>query len=332
LRLQRAFAAVMVIIGLLAWTSQLRADPQRDFELAKSRYDSGRYEEAAELFAKLLKTPIDPKDPRRAQLTALYREARPWYAATLSGLGRYEEADAVFLEQLRADPFYELPPGLFPDSVTDRFIDVKARHRNEIERLKRRKQQQAQDEIERRERVRRARERRIRRLEEMAAYQEIVEVRERWIAALPLGIGQFYNESYVLGGVMATLQVGAIAATFGTAAVHRDKSEVFLPSCTGPPGLPRPSVVVDGGSKTVDCPGLESQLRTYQIANLSVFFGGLAVAIGGFIEAQISFKSEVVSRRKQDLPPPVPDDSEVEITPGAAITDDGASFGLSGRF
>jgi tetratricopeptide (TPR) repeat protein len=324
-------AAIVLGLGLVARPGALFADEQADFELAKSRFEAGRYEEAADKFAKLLSTPIPPKSPRAELVRELHRQARPLYAAALIGLGKEAEADKVLLRQLEDDPFYELPPGKFPEAVSDRFIAVKSANRAQIEEWQRQRQRRTQDAIERRERLRRRREARLRRLEDMARYKTVEEVRERWVAAVPFGVGQFYNESYILGSIFATLEAGAFAAAIGTAIAHQQQRDVFVPSCTGPPDLPRPPDPETG--LVVECEPLEEQLKALQIANWVTFWGGVAIGVAGIIEAQLSFKPKVTRRERRALPPEVPEDEpETSLAPMLVVSPQGAFGGLSGRF
>jgi len=51
-----------------------------------------------------------------------------------------------------------------------------------------------------------------------------------------------------------------------------------------------------------------------------------AAMVGGIIEAQVSFVDEQVVLKKRNIPP------RVQLAPQAAITPDGASFGVRGTF
>ncbi|RLB65839.1 MAG: hypothetical protein DRI90_00970, partial [Deltaproteobacteria bacterium] len=163
------------------------------FQLAESRYKSGRYEEAVEMLKALLADPIVPAAPDAAERQRIYRQARPYLAAALVGLGRVDEADEVVLHQLLDDPFYKLPRGKFPDAVGDRFIDVAAHHRAAIKKRQQEILRQRQEETADQAQFRKLRQERLEKLEVLAAEEKITEQRSRLVAAVPFGVGQFQN-------------------------------------------------------------------------------------------------------------------------------------------
>jgi len=320
LRLRSVVVAVCLGLGLLAWTSWVRADPQERYELARSRYKSGRYEEAVEILRKLIAKPIGAASPRAAETRRIYRQARPILAAALVGLGRVDEADEVILAELMDDPFYELPVGQFPDAVGDRFIAVRAAHRAELDRRKqevlaaRRKKSIDQSELQALQRAR------IAKLEKMAAEKVVVTEHSRLLAAVPFGVGQFHNDEAALGVFFLATELGGLAASVVTATVHQSSEDVFRTSCFGD-RLPDPDT-----GQPVDCPGLADRLDTLRIANWITLGGTAALLIAGVIEAEAAFVPTTVRKRKRKLPPPV------TVEPAAAVGEHGVLVGLRARF
>ncbi len=308
--------AVCLALGLVVWPSPVRADVAGQYELAESRYKSGRYEEAVEMLRALLANPIASDDPEAANKRRIYLKARPYLAAALVGLGRVDEADEVVLHQLLDDPFYKLPRGKFPDAVGDRFIDVAARHRAAIEKRKHEILKQRQDQTADQALLRKLREERLEKLELMAAEERIITERSRLVAAVPFGVGQFQNEATGLGIFFATSEVLAIGSTIVSAIIAEEVKNVDRTLC----GEPDP----DNPGQKYDCTGLTDRFEVARTVNYVSFGTSLALIVAGIIEAQVSLEEVVVTKRKRKIPPPV------EIKGGATKT--GFFFGLQGRF
>lgn len=311
----RAFLTVVgLVLALIAGPRHAHADPQQDLELAETRFDNGRYEEAADILGPMLAEPVDPQRPDAEQRRAVYRQARPLHAASLIALGRESEADAVILEQFRADPFYEVPPGRFPQPVVDRFIRVAGDNRAQIQAWRQKIIDEQQDEAAEKAELERRRAERLAQLEAMAAEEKTVIHRSRWLAAVPFGIGQFQNGDVGLGVFFAASEVLTIASGVASFIVADN-----IPDCsTVPP------TEVDG--QVVDCGPLETRFQAARAVNWISLGTAAGLMIGGIIEAQVNFEGTEVEIRKRDLPPPV------EITPDASVSEQGAIFGLRGRF
>jgi hypothetical protein len=305
---------------MLALTAPVRADPQTEYELGRSRFLSARYEEAVSIFSTLLARPIDPQDPKAEETRLIYQRARPYYATTLLALGRDEAADAVILEQLRDDPFYELPPGEFPDTLNDHFIQVEGAHRPELEKRKQEILKEKQADIARREQLRQLREERVKQLEKLASEEHVTTKNRRVIATIPFGAGQFQNDDNVLGGVFLGGGVLLTAGAIGTFAAFQARKDVFLRSCQTPRV---------GG---VDCETLDSQLSALRTSNWVIFTADLVLLASGIIEAHVNFVPEVVTVKKRPIPKPVNDLPPITVEPTVAPTEGGVSLGLRGRF
>jgi len=314
----RALLAVVgLVLALLAWpTSALAADPQQDFALANLRFQNGQYEDAAAILADLLAVPIDPDAADANTRKTVYLKARPLYAASLIALGRNAEADAVIVEQYRADPFYELEQGLYPDAVEERFIRVLADNRAQIEAWKRKIVEEQQTKAARKAELERRRKERLAILEQMAAEERTLVSRSRWLAAVPFGLGQFQNGDIGLGVFFAAGETVTIAAGIASFVVAQDVKDT---RCSR-----QPPTIVNG--QELNCDELQARFNVARAVNWVSLGSAAALIIGGIVEAQVSFEEEKVEVKKRPLPPPV------EMTPDVDVSNQGAIFGIRGRF
>lgn len=321
-------------LGVASWAGPSRADPEQDYELAKSRFEGALYEEAVQLFSRLLAPPIEASDPNADQKRQLYRRARPYYTATLVALGRVEAADTVILDQLLDDPFYELPPGVFHTAVSDRFIAVAGAHRPEIELRKKEILRRRQRDIEALDTLRKLREARVLELEKMAAEEKVTERRSRFVASLPFGAGQFQNGSVGLGAFFAVSEVAPLISTMATAGVYFERKDLFRRSCRRDEAgnlVAVSRVDTANENQDLDCEGLSSQLDALRAATWITFGSALALGVAGIIEAHVSFQSEVVTIKKRPIPPHI-DAPPVIIKPTGGPIDGGFLLGMLGSF
>jgi len=305
---------LLAALAFAAWPGALRADELQDFELAKSRYDVGSYQEAADEFAKLL----DPKGSSYLRDAKLRQQARALYAATLVALNKGEQADDVIATLLREDPTYQPTPGYFPQQVIDRFIAVRAKLRVELEEIARKRLAEEQQREAERQRARAFEAKRVAALEDLAREERVTELRSRWIATIPFGVGQFQNGDEALGWFFATSEVltGAASIVSGIiannyAAVQCGKTEVDPDT-----GKPVP----------VDCERLGTSFLTARTVNWISFGTAAVLAIAGIVEAHVSFEPEQTEVRKRELPP------SLRVTPAASAGPSGLMLGLEGRF
>jgi tetratricopeptide (TPR) repeat protein len=304
---QAIVAAVCLLLAPRIW-----ADAQKQLDIATTRYQNGRYEEAADILSKLLSVPADPSTPEGLERQAVNRRARPYYAATLHALGRVDEARVVALEQYRDDPFFELPAGQFPPPVTELFIEVEAENRDEIEELQGRVMADKQDLAARRARLEKARAERLRELERLASEEVEIVHRSRWIAAVPFGVGQFQNDDYGLGAFFLIGETLTLGAAIASAGVAWDTALKI--------GGPK----FDDQGNTIDKQALVERYQVAQVVNWVSFGACASLVVAGIIEAQVSFEGTTVTRKKRPIPPPV--------VPDAIVTESGVAFGLTGHF
>ena len=297
----------------LGFASLARAADRRDLEEAISRFKAGKYEEAAPLFESLLRLPLPPgaleDNPRRM----VFREARPIYAATLVFKGEPADlirADEVILEHYVDDPFYEQAAGEFHENVERRFRDVRATHRAVIDERKnvifaqRTKRRQALA------RFKAAREKWIRDLKTQAGEKIVLETRSRWVAMIPFGVGQFYNDSSELGVFFTISEALAVTATVVSFGWASDRANVD-PAVTEP----------------VDLDGVKSQFETARTVNWVSFAATSVLVIAGVIEAQVSFKGSETRAEQRHVDP------EPTLEPSVVVTETGGvTAGVQLRF
>lgn len=261
------------------------------------------------MFEELLARPI-PADPKQAaERRAIFKAARPTYAACLVGVGRVQEADRIILEHLRDDPFFQLTPGRFPVEVADRFDAVRRDNAAELNAAIAKINQDKQELIRRQQRLQEQARLRLKTVEQMASEMRIVQQRSRLVAALPFGAGQFQNDNIGLGVFFASSQALAISGTIATTAVGTDLLEIRCQQ--------------DG----LDCDEVRSQYNIVRTLNWISFGTTIALIAAGIIEAQVSFEPTTTVIRKRKIPP------RIIIEPEVGTTQTGGVFvGLRGAF
>jgi tetratricopeptide (TPR) repeat protein len=316
-----AFAAALSIVG------PALADDAQQFELAKTRFDAGSYDEAAARFAAMLDPTLAPcergptdaqRDPCRLSEPDLIERARGLAAAALVALGRAGEADAYIEKVLLDNPTYAPNPAVFQPEVIDRFTAVRARIRAQIEAGAKRK---AEDQREARQKAEEAREeerRYVAELSRLAESERVVETRSRWIAAVPFGAGQFQNGDRGLGWLFLAGEAAAGATSIISA--------LALTSFQGVDVSPKDPA---SGERNVDIDALNARIDVVTAVNRVAFGAFMAMAVTGIVHAQLTFVPERATLRKRPIPPPPPSFS---AAPTISVFPGGAALGVGGRF
>jgi hypothetical protein len=288
--------------GLASWLIALavaaaRPDPARandfdQFQNARVAYESLNYELAADLFQGLLREAM-PDDKR-----PLIIESRKYLAATFLFLGHKQKAVEQIELLLRAEPDYVLDPLAFPAEFNKTFAAVRQRleRSRELEAAQRARsdaeQRAQQEQAEQRKRNR------LDRLVELASRERVEQVRSRWIALLPFGVGQFQNDNDGLGLVLAVTQGTLLATGIVSYALHESLRDE------------KPT-----GSAIDDAELAEASSRYVNQLSLGLF---AVVAVTGIVDAQVRFKPS----RSFDRPRPLPPDLkglELSVGPGALM-------------
>lgn len=298
----RAACRVVGLAGLLLVGAPSLARAQIDqFERCRARYDALDYEAAVACFEAL----VGGETPR-LDSPALVAESRKYLGAAYLFVGRRDAAREQFELLLREQPLYVLDPRAFPVDVQELFDAVRDRL------LEERRQELARQALE--ERALRA-EARARALLEFAEEEVSFELEgSRWLALLPLGVGQFQNGNDGLGWFFVTSEVALLGVSIGAMIWHQLVQQQIAE------GLAVGSRIrVEEGNRYSEI------LFAVNWASLGAL---AAVAIGGIIEAQASFVPIRTVTRRREVPEELREDTAPEPREGRPITDLRVGVGL----
>lgn len=165
------------------------AAPDDDLEQARSAYQFGEYKKAIQILLPTLyptpslRTAADQIDARRLLGLAFLFERNE------------SSAEREFFALLRLDPAFELDPLLDPPPFVDFFNRVRAKYQEVIRADEQRRREE--DEIRRLAEVKRAEEAAAREARRKDAETRVWVLdaprRSRWLALVPMGVGQFQN-------------------------------------------------------------------------------------------------------------------------------------------
>jgi hypothetical protein len=299
------------------------AADEQEYDLVKTLVGDTQHEQAAARCARLLDpaSPVCPNTPDlspqgcRVTDATIVRLVRGYYAIALQSTGKNEAAKEQFRAILKDNPTFSPSPAIYPIKTIDLFNEVKKEGQAaEIERIR---QQQAKEAAAKE--AQRKYDAYVAELEKRASNEEHVVERSRWFAAVPLGLGQFYNDDIGLGVLFASIEVSAIAVAIATGALHADQIATRR-SLDNDDMEDYRRIFPSGDDLNVEDPTLETRLDQLRIAN-NVSMGVLAATlIAGFIEAQVSFEPEKRRTVPRALPPKPPKPApSVDLTgvPGA---------------
>jgi hypothetical protein len=307
---------------LLMISTSAFADDQQQFEMGKTRFEGGEYAKAAERFAAML----DPAQTPCVQTSGsamtscrltdpdLIERARAYHAASLVGLDRNDEADLQIAEILKKNLQFSPDPAAFPQKVVDRFTVVRGRLRQELEAEQIKRAQQEREQRLAAERAKQAEEKWLAAVLKAASEERVVLKNSRFIAALPFGIGQYQNGNNSLGTAFLVSESLLGAVTLVTAATNSYYVTLAMD----------PAYAQD--KETL----LTNQLITARLNQIA--FGAFGVvAITGIIQAQIAFVPEIVTVRKQAVPPR-PTTTSLYVLPTFGLSKDTFGVMLGGSF
>ena len=255
-----------------------------DTALARSIafFDAGSYDQCVASFAELLSA--DRK--QRLESARSVEQARIYYAACLIAEGKTPRADEQFRLAIRSNPQLAVPsPVIFPQAVIDRFLTIRSSMIDEIRRAQEKRAREAREAAERAQRKAEAEQRRVEELERLARQETLVVKNERWIASIPFGVGQFQNRDYFKGalflGVEVALGVTAVTATAIQLSLHSQAA---------------------GGENLEEDAQLNQNLETAWTVSLITTGGLILTAVGGILEAHLSFVPEFPAGTRQRPP------------------------------
>jgi hypothetical protein len=290
--------------------------PSAQLARGVAHYDAGQFGRCASTFDALL-----AEGARSALPPRQVERARVYFAACLIATGEFDAADDQFRQAIRENPQMAIPSTVvFPQEVVDRFIVVRGALLDEIRQAQLEDARRVEEEAARDRERAEAERRRIVELERIVAEEHVVTQNRRWIAWVPMGVGQFQNRDYVLGGVLLTTE-----AIFAATAIGAMLIELRLHSQADGGRFDTPSrQEVDALNRNV------AAARTVSLVATGAFF---ATAALGILEANLSFVPEFDEGRR-DRPRSAGGRSpkSQEITPLAMPIEGGAALVVVGTF
>jgi hypothetical protein len=308
-----AFGPPAVLAALLS-AGVCRADDAQELELAKNRFDAGQYPKAHEQLSALLDPSLPPCDKGSTgacRLTDpdLVERARVFDVASLVALKHNPEADAQIEKVLRDNPGYAPNPVLFPQEVVDRFSEVHARIKPELDRIA---EQRAKDALKKRLADQKAHDQDeawIAELQRMAGQQKRVEVNSRWVAMIPLGVGQYQNGNVGLGALFTVSELLLGATSIASAVVVNNYYKFDQSRCD-----------------LVCYQSLSNNVAAAALVNRIAFGALIGATVAGIVQAQVGF----VAERSTSVPQPVP--PRPKVTPTVTAGPGSFGIGLVGTF
>lgn len=268
--------------------AHVRANDFAEFEAARAAYDAQDYALAAKRFEAL-----GGGDTPALTNRSLLLESKKYLGASYLFVGKLPLAEAEFERLLRLDPQYVLDPIAFPEDVQRLFNKVKTRL--DAERRTAEEQQRRESERGIRAETKRqtAEQQRWARLVEVAETEHVTEVRSRWVALMPFGIGQVQNGHGSLGAILAVSEGSLLLIGFVSWLVHEDLRG------QNPIASQRDEFSVT-----------ERVARYTNQVSMGLFG---ALAITGIIDAQVRFEGDHEGTRKRTLPSDLINPPELSI-------------------
>ncbi len=330
-RLARIILALAVLCPATA-----RAAEEDELTLVTTQVQDGQYREAVQRCGRLLDpaSPVCPSTPGlspqgcRVTEPAVILRVRGQYAIALQALDQTDSAKEQFRAILKDNPTFSPSPAVYPSKAVALFNEVK----QETEAAKIAEAAAKQKQLEALKEAQRKYDAYVATLERLAKEETYVVERNRFFAAMPFGVGQFYNGDVALGVVFASLEVTAGVVGIATGYAHVDLIKQKVASSLDENGEPQ-DVSTSAGDQVLNNAALNDELLALQIAN-NVSMGELGLAIVvGLIEGQANFESGSKRTVPRQLPPkpPKPDAPAVGLTgvPGAP---DATGLGLRVAF
>jgi tetratricopeptide (TPR) repeat protein len=272
-----AFMVGMYAASLMLSPGRARANDFEEFEAARSAYDSQDYGLAAKRFEAL-----GGGDTPALANRSLLLESKKYLGASYLFLGKLQRAEAEFERLLRLDPQYVLDPLGFPEDVQRLFAKVKTRLDAERRTTEEQQRRESERVIRLQSQRQTAQQQRWTRLTELAETEHVTEVRSRWVALMPFGIGQVQNGHGSLGAILAVSESSLLLIGFVSWLVHEDLRG------QNPIASQRDEFSVT-----------ERVARYTNQVSMGLFG---ALAITGIIDAQVRFEGDHERTRKRSLP------------------------------
>ncbi len=301
------WVALSLAMSLALLAHEARAGDEQELDSARLRLEGGQPEEAAARLARMvdpdaaLCKPGPDVSPQGCRVTDpdIVERARGYYAIALVALGREPEAKAQIDALLEQNPTFRPNPATFPPKVMDLVIGEQARLAERLAKIAADRAAKDKADRDRAQKEAKAQADYVKALEGAASRETIVETHSRWIAAIPLGVGQFQNDNVGLGILFASTEGVAAVSSIVTAVLATDLRNKAIAQQNPDPTQPATST----STQKVDPAKTNSQINALTVANnVSLAVLGVTV-ISGIIEAEVSFKPTVTTTRQRALPP-----------------------------
>lgn len=288
---------------------------EAELRRVQTYWDTGKYVECVKEFDGLLGgSPPKLKDP------TVLEKARAYYAACLIATGKNEKAEEQFKAALRANPRMEPDSLVFPQVVLDVYNKVRDSMSEELKKAQAEELAQKQAEAAARAEREAAERRRVQRLEQMARREIVVSRNDRWLAAVPFGVGQFQNHESALGWIFLGTEVALAGTALGALIAESSLNSK-----------------ADDNLTAAETRELNTKVDTAHQVMVFSSWGFVGVALVGVVQAQLAYVPEFRSTRMRSLPPDLrrptePPKNSSRIRATAVPTRNGFSFGVVGSF
>jgi hypothetical protein len=275
--------------------------------------EAAKYEECAARLSRLL----DPKNPHPLTDPQILETALLYHATCLIGLGKSEQADVPLRAAIHKNPQMRPPDSLvFPPRVVDRFLKLREEYYKQL-------RSADKDAIERAEREAKARQEKesaqwayMLMLERVAREEVVVEKHSRYLALVPLGVGQFQNGNTALGWTFLGTEVALAAVSLTSVAVFSNiKNQADRYEARG----------------QTPAQDVNTRLQNWHLAITLSTYTLLGVAALGIVEGQLSFVPEVRRVRERPLPK-LPKQPALLLAPDVAVGTHDFHVGVRGAF
>lgn len=332
-RFKSRLLALSLISALSCITSLAQAQPaappsglsdEAELRRAQVLHDAGRYVECVKEFDLLL----GGAKPKLQDPTVL-ENARVYYAACLIYVGKNEQAEEQFRLGLRANPRLELNNLVFTQVIFDVFNKVRDSMSEELKKAQAAELAKKQAEAAAKAAREEAERRRVTRLEEIARRETIVSRNDRWLAAIPFGVGQFQNRDPALGWIFLGTEIALAGTALGTLIAESSLN-----------------AKADDNLSAAETRELNTKVDTFHQVFVFSSWGFIGVSLVGVLQAQLAYVPEFRSTRMRSLPPDLrrPEEpppkttsrarpsTRPSIRPGAIPTRNGFQLGVTGSF
>ncbi len=259
---------VCVVAVMCAVEARAQEDEYSLFERAKNAYDRGEYSETVSRFEVILRS--DLKNP------ALILECHKLTAVSFLFLGDPESAERHFDELLTREPDYTLDPMLFPISVIDFFLEIKAKNDEKLEALK---LARARDEELKRQEDEKRRLEELEKLKRNVYLERSRKQHSILVAMIPFGAGQFQNDQVGKGVFFLGSELLLATTTVTTYFLHASLRDYAKEPLSNPDSLQT----------------AKRRETAYRVVNQTSAIALGCVAIWGIVDSLFNYVPETIN-------------------------------------